>query len=101
MIEKEKQGNIQRAQRHQDFPSEVVYSEQSFLSPPFESSFCNTRTFCLCTPFQLKATTSCYFIKLHFAESSEYSSRNVPNPNAGQCISSLSPVTIELAGKVL
>ena len=27
MIEKEKQGNIQRAQRYQAFPSEVVYSE--------------------------------------------------------------------------
>ena len=27
MIEKKKQGDIQRAQRHQGFPSEVVYSE--------------------------------------------------------------------------
>jgi len=27
MIEKKKQGNIQRAQRHQVFPLEVVYSE--------------------------------------------------------------------------
>ena len=27
MIEKMKQGNIQRAQRYQVFPSEVVYSE--------------------------------------------------------------------------
>jgi len=27
MIEEKKQGNIQRAQRHQAFPSEVVYSE--------------------------------------------------------------------------
>jgi len=27
MIEKKKQGNIQRAQRDQVFPSEVVYSE--------------------------------------------------------------------------